>query len=427
MADQTVATLSTTKGTVADLNFSQKDRQILRDLAQRVAELVARPIEVEKRDLWYTHNALEPTRPVIFCDPENGWNEIITEDQIQCQNELAQSWEMTLRKEIFWDESMGDDRVVEPYFNVPYTYTETDWGLEKKVKKVVAAGSYVWDAPIKDYSDMEKLKFPEIIVDYEATEKVIELAKDVVGEFLAIRLKGVWWWTLGLTWTLIDLRGLEQFMLDMYDHPDELHQLMAFLRDGHLAKLDFLEQHNLLSLNNDSTYVGSGGFGWTNEIPQQDFDGEHVRTMDMWGFTESQETVRVSPKMVGEFVFPYQRPLQERFGLNCYGCCEPLDKRWHHVEKIPRLRRVSVSAWANVEDMAEKLGDQYLFSWKPSPTPLSMPVMDEELIRKSLREMIQATRNCRVEIIMKDNHTLGKNPNNAIRWCQIAQEEAAKI
>ena len=427
MADQTVATLSTTKGTVADLNFSQKDRQILRDLAQRVAELVARPIEVEKRDLWYTHNALEPTRPVIFCDPENGWNEIITEDQIQCQNELAQSWEMTLRKEIFWDESMGDDRVVEPYFNVPYTYTETDWGLEKKVKKVMAAGSYVWDAPIKDYSDMEKLKFPEIIVDYEATEKVIELAKDVVGEFLAIRLKGVWWWTLGLTWTLIDLRGLEQFMLDMYDHPDELHQLMAFLRDGHLAKLDFLEQHNLLSLNNDSTYVGSGGFGWTNEIPQQDFDGEHVRTMDMWGFTESQETVRVSPKMVGEFVFPYQRPLQERFGLNCYGCCEPLDKRWHHVEKIPRLRRVSVSAWANVEDMAEKLGDQYLFSWKPSPTPLSMPVMDEELIRKSLREMIQATRNCRVEIIMKDNHTLGKNPNNAIRWCQIAQEEAAKI
>lgn len=427
MADQTVATLSTTKGTVADLNFSKKDRQILRDLAQRVAELIARPLEVEKQDLWYRHNALEPTRPVIFCDPENGWNEIITEDQIQCQNELAQSWEMTLRKEIFWGESMGDDRVVEPYFNVPYTYTETDWGLEKKVKKVMAAGSYVWDAPIKDYSDMEKLKFPEIIVDYEATEKVIELAKDVVGEFLAVRLKGVWWWTLGLTWTLIDLRGLEQFMLDMYDHPDELHQLMAFLRDGHLAKLDFLEQHNLLSLNNDSTYVGSGGFGWTDELPQQDFDSEHVRTMDMWGFTESQETVRVSPKMVGEFVFPYQRPLQERFGLNCYGCCEPLDKRWHHVEKIPRLRRVSVSAWANVEDMAEKLGDQYLFSWKPSPTPLSMPVMDEELIRKSLREMIQATRNCRVEIIMKDNHTLGKNPNNAMRWCQIAQEEAAKI
>jgi hypothetical protein len=37
--------------------------------------------------------------------------------------------------------------------------------------------------------------------------------------------------------------------------------------------LDFLEKNNLLSLNNESTYVGSGGFGWTHELPQKDFDG----------------------------------------------------------------------------------------------------------------------------------------------------------
>ena len=43
-----------------------------------MAELAARPIEAEKRELWYRHNALEATRPVVFCDPENGWNEIIT-------------------------------------------------------------------------------------------------------------------------------------------------------------------------------------------------------------------------------------------------------------------------------------------------------------------------------------------------------------
>ena len=87
----------------------------------------------------------------------------------------------------------------------------------------------------------------------------------------------------------------------------------------------------------------------------------------MWGFAESQETVGVSPHMFAEFVFPYQLPILERFGLNCYGCCEPLDTRRRIVEKTPRLRRVSVSAWANVERMAEKLGDRYIFSWKPSP------------------------------------------------------------
>ena len=229
-----------------------------------------------------------------------------------------------------------------------------------------------------------------------------------------------------MTWIVIDLRGLGQFMYDMYDHPQELHQLMAFLRDGHLAKLDFLETNGLLSLNNDNTYVGSGGFGWTYELPRQDFNGK-VRTMDMWGFSESQETVQVSPKLFAEFVFPYQLPLAERFGLNCYGCCEPLDKRWYVVKQLPRLRRVSVSPWANIPKMAEFLEDQYIFSLKPSPTPLAMPHLDEELIRKILREAMRITRNCRVEIVMKDNHTIGNNPQNVIRWCQIAQEEAGTI
>jgi hypothetical protein len=62
---------------VSDLAFSEADRQVLRRLAGEVASLAARPIEDEKRALWRRHNALERTRPVIFCDPENGWNEII--------------------------------------------------------------------------------------------------------------------------------------------------------------------------------------------------------------------------------------------------------------------------------------------------------------------------------------------------------------
>ena len=35
-----------------------------------------------------------------------------------------------------------------------------------------------------------------------------------------------------------------------------LHKLMAFLRDGHLAMLDHLQENGLLSSNNDNTYVG---------------------------------------------------------------------------------------------------------------------------------------------------------------------------
>ncbi len=425
MADQTVASLFTETISPEDVFIGDKDRDVLRRLAGSMAELAARPIEREKRDLWYRHNALEATRPVVFCDPENGWNEIITEDQLQCEGSLAQGWEMFLRKEIFWAESMGDDKVVDPVFYVRYVYSESDWGMHETVLKVVEHGSYVWDPPLKDYDDLDQLSFPEITVDYETSDRLLALARETFDDILQVRRKTMWWWTLGMTWTLINLRGLEQVMMDMCDHPDGLRRLMGILSDGHLAKLDFLQENNLLSLNTENTYVGSGGFGFTRELPQADFDGSRVRTADMWGFCESQETVSVSPGMFEEFVFPYQMPILERFGLNCYGCCEPLDSRWHVVKRFPRLRRISVSAWADFEKMAESLGADYIYSLKPSPADLALPQIDEDRIRKELRRLLQITKGCRVEVIMKDNHTIGKNPQNVIRWCQIAQEEAA--
>ena len=72
--------------------FTERERQLLHTLAGQVAELAARPIEDEKRELWLRHNALQPTRPVIFCDPENGWNEIIRPEYLACESELAREW-----------------------------------------------------------------------------------------------------------------------------------------------------------------------------------------------------------------------------------------------------------------------------------------------------------------------------------------------
>jgi hypothetical protein len=408
------------------LTISPPERAVLRDLAAQVAELAARPIEQEKRDLWYRHNALERTRPVIFCDPEGSWKEIIPADTLACTGALARGWEFLLRREIFWGSEMCDDRVIMPTFDVARVYTESDWGMVSVKTQGQGGGSYVWDAPLKRYEDLDKLRFPRISVDQEATERVLALAHDTLGDHLQVRLKNPWWWTLGMTWTLIDLRGLQQMMLDMIDYPDELHRLMAFLRDGHLAKLDFLEQSGLLGLNNDGTYVGSGGFGWTHELPQPDFDG-HVRTCDMWGFAESQETVGVSPNMFAEFVFQYQLPILERFGLNCYGCCEPLDTRWHVIEQVPNLRRVSISPWANKPLMAERLGDRYIYSMKPRPADLAWDTFDEDWIRSELRKDLRATRDCRVEVIMKDNHTIRNDPQRVVRWVQIAREEAEAL
>jgi hypothetical protein len=406
------------------------ERQVLRALAARVAELAARPLEDEKRALWTAHNDLDAgVRPLLFIDPENGWNEIITQAQMQCVHPLLRMWEMTLRKEIFWAEGMRDDRVIEPFFSVPYLYEDTGWGLvERVIRPEEGNGSYVWDAPIKDYDrDLERLRYPEIIIDAERSAAALALAQEMLGDLLTVRRRTTWWWTMGLTWEFINLRGLENLMVDMYDRPDGVHALMAFLRDGTAHMVDTLEREGVLALNTRGIYVGSGGFGWTNQLPAPGYDPAHVRTADMWGFAESQETVGVSPAMFAEFILPYQLPLLERFGLNCYGCCEPLDKRWEVVRRVPRLRRVSVSAWASIPKMSEYLGADYVMSIKPSPTALATPRLNEEAVRGELRRTLEDTRGNVVELIMKDNHTLGGNPRNATRWVEIAREEIARL
>ena len=56
-----------------------------------------------------------------------------------------------------------------------------------------------------------------------------------------------------------------------------------------------------------------------------------------------------------------------------------------------------------------------------------MPSFDEERIRAGLRQAFRLTRHCRVEAIMKDNHTIGRDPRRVTRWVQIAREEAENV
>ncbi len=404
----------------------EHDRTLLRSLASEVAELAHRPIEQVKREQWYRHNALQSERPLVFCDPENVWREIIPNADLRCTGELARDWEFRLRKEIFWGRQMRDDRVILPYFDVAHVYRCSGWGVEVEHLGGENGGAYRWDSPIQSEADIDRLHAPEITVEDEATERVLALAHELFDGALDVRLRTKWWWSLGLTWNLAAWRGLQQLMYDMLDNPDVVHRMMTVLRDGALSLLDSLEERGLLSPNNDGSYVGSGGFGWTRELGDS-VDAATVRCEDMWGFGESQETVGISPEMFEEFVFPCQIEILERFGLNCYGCCEPLDKRWHIVEKLPRLRRVSVSPWADRRFMAERLGNRYIFSMKPNPADLAMPEFDEDRVRSTVRQDLAAARGCVVEMIMKDTHTICNEPSRVTRWVQIPREEAERV
>lgn len=410
-------------GKSTDVVISNSDKQILRGLAAKKAELADQRIQKEKRELWYKHNSLQYTRPLVLVDPENGWNEIITEGDLCCEGNLAKRWEVVLRKEIFWGELIKDDRPTESNFEIGYTYSESDWGVPEKFFGGKEGGAYKWEPPVKTLDDIDKLHTPLIDVDYCTTERTFELAQDVFQGLLNIKLRGVWWWSFGLTAQLVVLIGLENMMIGMYDNPELIHGVMSKLSTGNIEKLNYLQENELLSLNNDDAYIASGGIGYSKELPGDEFNGEYVKTEHLWGFSESQETCEISPMMFEEFIYPYQVPILELFGLNCYGCCEAIDNRWDVIRNIPRLRRLSVSAWADKAKMAELLGDKYIYSMKPNPADLAVPKIDQNKIRGDIKEYLDVTRGCLLEIIMKDNHTIGRNPNNLTNWVRIVREE----
>lgn len=404
-----------------------KDKTVIRNLAKQVAEIADHPKQSEKAKIWTAHNDLKITQPLIFADPENGWNEILP-SRLVCEDNIARGIEYELRKRIFYDKEMKDDRIIDNYWDVGQSIGNNGWGVEiKKTYSSVIGGSFKDQASIIDYDeDLGKIHYPEYFITEEQknqTKNSIELYQDLFGDIMKVRVKNGYWWSLGMTRDFIALRGYDNFLMDFIDNEENVHKLMSILSKGVLNMLDFLEKNNLFSQNTENTYVGSGGFGYTNDLPIKE---DKVTTMDMWGFCESQETVCVGPEMFNELILPYQMPILERFGLNCYACCEPIDTRWKYIKNIPRLRRVSASPWCNKKSLAEQMGKQCIMSVKPSPTTLATAQMDEKSARNEIKQVLQDAKGCILEFIMKDNHTLGKNPKNITRWVEIVREEIEK-
>jgi hypothetical protein len=49
--------------------FEVRDREILRDLAGRVAEIAELEVQAERRELWKRHNSLKALRPMLLVFP----------------------------------------------------------------------------------------------------------------------------------------------------------------------------------------------------------------------------------------------------------------------------------------------------------------------------------------------------------------------
>lgn len=407
-------------------SIDRDEKEYLRTLACRVYEIANDQKQGQKRNLWYRHTRLEKVRPMLLVFPEDAWFQIINIEQLKIEDLFWKQWEWYFKHLIYRHERLKDDFVIEPEIYVTSVVHSSGWGLEAQFKKTSESGSYIWDPPVKSENDIRKLKYPVIEIDEKLTKKRFDAVNELFGDIFPVKLHCGIRVDACLIGEAAHFRGIEQLMLDIYDRPEWLHEYMNFFTEATLHKLKFLEDNGLLSLNNKNHYTDSGGIGYSDELPGSDFDENEVHPYNMWGFGVAQEFSEVSPAHHEEFILNYQLQILKFFGMNSYGCCEPYTNKFDMVFKVPRLRRVSVSPWCNPKVAAEKLKNNYIYSWKPNPSFI-VGKFDRENIRSYIHDALAEARNCVVEIILKDLITIDNEPERLELWISIVREEIEKL
>ena len=77
---------------------------------------------------------------------------------------------------------------------------------------------------------------------------------------------------------------------------------------------------------------------------------------------------------------------------------------------------------ADAARCAEQIGEDYVLSYRPSPTDMVGYGFDSDRIRGILQRDLSACRGCQVDITLKDVETVQGDPERVRRWVEITRE-----
>jgi hypothetical protein len=427
------------------------DKKRVRELAAQVASFSGKSDATA--ELWKSHNKLQQKRPMVLVSPESLWDELLPSSKLICQDPLARDIEWKLRNRIFHYEHFHDDRVFENAFLVPkimrYKSFLDEWfttntfhfhtGLCAPVahsemnpeagfiphSRVPEGPERAWGSSVllSSLDDIKMWSLPEVEYLERASMEEWERCCDLIGDQLAVKQTGIVHISFHLASTYADLRGgLMNMLHDFYDSPQLIHAAMSHLSEGCLSLIKQYEELSLLTQNSGNVYHSSGGLSYSDELRNSP---EQTRAADMWASAEAQELSEVSPSMYEEFLLPYEQEVLSPFGLNGYGCCEPLEEKLDSVFTLPNLRRISCSPFADLKAFAEKVKDRYVLSWKPNPALLSGQ-FNTAAIEEYIKQGLEAAKGCQLEIILKDLMTMEGEPDRIGRWLRIVNRLIGK-
>ncbi len=421
--------------------ISQKDRNIIRELAAKWMELAALPVMGERKRLWKAVHDLKAERPMILF--ETDWIDgFVAEREVLCEDPFLRSIETDMRIKLRQAEELGDDIVFEPYYRLGWRMEFSDYGVPVEIHSAIRkeeSMAYSFSFPLATPEDIDRLKQRTFGVDRAETMRRKDILEDAVGDVLPVRLGNydpfVYEFDVGefgslgfngnfffgLTWQVYRFIGNQGLLYWVYDAPEAIHRLISYMLNDRIALFEYFEKEGLLALNTDSQMAGPRMYGYVSDLPEPDAAGE-VTLKNLWGWAESQEAENISPDMYKEFVLPYLAKLSERFGLVYYGCCERVDDRLESIiDAIPNLRSVSISGWSDLAKAAEMLDGNYVYSRKPTPAYISGDNPDWDLLEKDMKETYAAAKDCNIEILYRDVYTIGGDRSRLRKWVDMTK------
>lgn len=416
-----------------NLEFTEQEKAILRELAYQFSEIASLPVHQSTISEWTRLNNLKPGRFLVWIN-EVPWHEFeeIGEISLSCKNRFLRNVEFQFKTSLYMWHNFKFDMVFEPVYRVPVVIYDTGFGISP-VQEYASKGTGIisrhFIPQIKDMEDISKIKFPEITIDWNLTQQYCDILNEIFGDILKVENYGV-----GMMWFapwdfLVMLTGVEEALLAFSIKPDFAHGLIERFVDACLYRLEQYEKNKLLSPNNGNFRIGSGGLGYTDDLPQIPFSTKGVSTKQQWGCATSQIFSEVSPAMHQEFALKYEKRWLERFGLTYYGCCEPLHHKIEILETIKNLRKISISPRADVKIAAKNIQNRYVISYKPNPAVLASETWNRNFVKNELKKMLEIMKEngCIVEIIMKDISTIRHQPERLRQWSQIAMELVSEL
>ena len=404
-----------------------KDEAILKKLAQEYREAAFCEKNIRNKELQIAVNDLHMIRPIVLID-ELPWHELNEEGELTlfCEDPYLREIEFQMRQALYRWKHIPADMVVPQAVRVNKVIHSTGCGFTIREDSVSIdaqqnINSKRFYDQLEDESSLELFHNETITYDKEESERRYDLVSNMIGDIVPVRLIGNQWIFDTLWDDIAQLHGVENTMIDLLERPEYMHALAEKLTDIYIDKIRQYDMLNLFEGAQDSLHCTAA---YTEDLPSETFDGVRYHTKDVWGRGAAQVFTTVSPAMREEFDLPYMIRAMEPFGLVYYGCCEPLHNQIDIISKIPHLRKITVTPWADYDLAAEQIGKRYVASTKARSGALALPDFDEDEVRKELRTILNACvkSGCSFELVLKDVSTVAYHPENLFRWEQIAME-----